>query len=321
MNKEIWNDQLKFNKEFFKDQGFDLKNLSVKDKVKWAKEFHFHICRELADLVNCFPEWKMHYKRKGEIDNIIQSNIKEEFTDAIKYLMGLGQVLGLTYNDVISGYNEKTEVVKQRYRQDKIFEKLKEKEVIVFDIDGVINDYPICFLNWVKRNYNISYKNILDLKDKVDIKTYNEIKEKYRTSGIKRNLPVREETIYVMKELKKRGETIILYTVRPVSKYKRIFPDTLYWLKKNNIPFDAIFCSDYHKEDIYKFGFKIKFIVEDDKQNTALFNHEGYKVFLLNNEYNKNYEHELTTRIYNPEEILRYDKTKRKHRSKVKKTK
>lgn len=317
MNKQIWYDQKKFNKQFFKDQRLDLDKLSIKEQVKWAKEFHFHISRELSDLLNCLPEWKMHYK-KQITGKIIHSNIREEFIDVLKYLMGLGQVLGISYSNIICTYRDKTEVVQQKYEQNKLLQKFRKRKVIIFDIDGVINNYPICLFEWAKKKFGIKYKVGDDLRNKVDLKTYNEIKESYRLSGEKRNLPVNEGIVSVMRKLKGRGETLILYTIRPILKYKRIFSDTLYWLKKNRIPFDAIFWSDYHKEDIYELGMKIKFIVDDDRRNAMLFNHEGYKVFLINNSYNQGYRHNLTKRIFEPLEILRYYDKKKKNVKKIK---
>lgn len=309
MNRQIWNDQRKFNSKFFKDQGFDLQHLSLKDKVKWAKEYYFHISRELADLINCLPDWKMHYKPNLQTE-IIKSNIREEFVDSLKYLMGLGQVLGISYNEIIEAYENKTEVVKQKYEQDKLFNKFKRKKVIVFDIDGVINTFPQCFIDWAYKRYKIKAKTNEELKRKLKIEKYEKIKEIYRTCGYKRHLPIIQDTIDTMKELAKNN-TIILYTVRPVSKYKRIYSDTLFWLKKNKVPFDAIFWSDYHKGDIYKLNLNIKFIVEDDVRNTKMFNDEGYKVYLLDKYHNQEYSHKLMKRVKNVSEILKYENKKK----------
>ena len=308
MNKKIWENQKEFNQKFFEDLSLDIENLSVQDKVKWAKEFYFHINKELTDLVNCLPHWKMHYKYDVDSSEYISSNLKEEFVDSLKYLMGLGQVLGMSYSDIIDVYEAKSEVVEQKYNQARLFEELRNTEIIIFDIDGVINTYPNFYLDWVYKKTGVRYENMDDIKSKMDIETYEKIKEEYRLSGEKRNQPVQKETIEAMQRLADMGETIILYTARPVSRYKRIYSDTLHWLKKNNIPFKAIFWSDLKKEDVYKLGLKIKFIVEDDADNAKFFNHEGYKVYLLDYDHNKYYNHNLTIRISNAKEIFNYYK-------------
>ena len=305
MNKRIWDNQKQFNKKFFSDINLDIENLTTEEKIHWAKEFYFHINKELTDLVDCLPHWKMHYRNDVETSSYIKSNLKEEYIDSLKYFMGLGQVLGLSYDDIQTIYEAKTEVVEQKYKQSRIFEQLLNTQLIIFDIDGVINNYPDCYLDWVESDTGIRYESMDNIKAQLDIETYENIKEKYRLSGAKRNQDVNLATIETMQKLVEMGETIILYTTRPVSKYKRIYSDTLHWLKKNKIPFEAIFWSDLKKEDVYKLGLKIKFIVEDDMDNARFFNHEGYKVFLIDKDHNRSYSNQLTTRISSVNEILK----------------
>jgi hypothetical protein len=309
MNKKIWFDQLKFNKKLFKDvYNLELENLSNKEKTKWSKEFFFYINRELTDVINNLPNWKMHYVNdENNSLQIVTSNLIEDYIDSFKYFMGLGQVLGISLEDILKGYENKTEVVKQKYQQNQRIHELREKEVVLFDIDGVINNYPKCFLDWMKGTTHFSFRSIEEAKSKLDLKTYENLKTEYRLSGAKRTQPINVNTVKLMIRLKEMGETIILFTNRPVLKYKIIYSDTLHWLKNNRIPFDAIYWSDYNrKEDIYKLKFKIKFIVEDDINNAKNFNHEGYKVYLINNKDNSKikYKNKFLIRIDNPLIIL-----------------
>jgi hypothetical protein len=308
MNKEIWDDQLLFNEQFFKDQGLDLKSLSVSEKIKWAKEFFFHINNELTDLVNCFPRWKIHYKNNEREEELILSNLKEEYIDVFKYLLGLGQTIGLSYDDIVNTYKEKTEVVKQKYSQNKKIEELRNKKIIIFDIDGVINDYPQCFVDWVNSTKSTKYESLENMKSVLDQKSYEGIKIEYRLSGAKRFQPINEDTVKTMKMLHEKGEAIVLFTNRPVSTYKVLYSDTLFWLNSNNIPFEAIYWSDCQaKEDIYKLNFDIKFIVEDNLSNAKQFNHQGHLVFLLDKDNNKDsYKSSLLVRINKAGDIMNY---------------
>jgi len=305
--KNIWEDQFEFNKKFFEDMGLDVTKLSSDDKIRWSKEFILHIGQELHDLINCFPNWKMHYRNKEMDDHFIKSNIKEEYIDAFKYFMGLGQVLGINFSSVEDVYKAKTEVVKQKYEQNRQILELKNHEVIVFDIDGVINTYPECTLEWMNKKYNISYSSIEELKSSIGIEKYEEYKEAYRLSGDKRFQPVNQDTIDSINKLKLKGYKIVLYTVRPVSKYKRIYHDTLYWLNNSGIKFDAIYWSDYSKEDFYKLGLKIKFGVDDTLANAKIFAKEGFKVYLLDKYYNRDVDDSLYSyeRINKVSDIIR----------------
>lgn len=305
--KNIWEDQFEFNKKFFEDMGLDVTKLSSDDKIKWSKEFILHIGQELHDLINCFPNWKMHYRNKEIDDHFIKSNIKEEYIDAFKYFMGLGQVLGINFSSVEDVYKAKTEVVKQKYEQNRQILELKNHEVIVFDIDGVINTYPECTLEWMNKKYGMSYSSIEELKSSIGIEKYEEYKEAYRLSGDKRFQPVNQDTVDSINNLKLKGYKIVLYTVRPVNKYKRIYHDTLYWLNNSGIKFDAIYWSDYSKEDFYKLGLKIKFVVDDTLANAKLFAKEGFKVYLLDKYYNRDVDDSLYSyeRINKVSDIIR----------------
>jgi len=305
MNKELWEDQKAFNKQFFKDLGLDLDSLSISEKTEWTKEFVFNINNELTEIVKCFPLWKMHYRNNEREEYVVSSNVKEEFIDAFKYLLGLAQVLGLSYDDILNVYKEKTEVVKQKYLQNKNMENIRHKKAIVFDIDGVINNYPDCFVYWVNCQNSTGFETLEEIKRYYEQKEYEDLKIAYRLSGEKKTQPVNEDTVKTMVELHKSGETIILFTNRPISKYKRILSDTLFWLQSNQIPFDAIYWTDFHeKEDIYSLNLDIKYIVEDNLNNAKQFNHQGHLVYLLDKYYNQSdYSDECFVRIEKVSEI------------------
>jgi len=311
MDNKIWNDQLEFNKKFFNDMSLDVSNLSVEDKIKWSKEFILHVEQELHDLIDCLPHWKMHYKNNEHDKTLIKSNMKEEYIDALKYMMGLGHVLDISYKDVVNVYEAKTEVVKQKYEQNRQIENLRNEEVVVFDIDGVINNYPDCFVDWVNINKKTSFKSLGNIKCQMNIEEYEKTKEEYRLSGDKRFQPINVDTVETITKLKSLRYKIVLYTVRPVNTYKRIYSDTLQWLNTNNIRFDSIYWSDYSKEDFYKLGLKIKFVVDDTLSNVVLFSKEGIKTYLLDKDYNKSDKDEGYIRIQKVSDILKIEDERR----------
>lgn len=303
MNKNIWEDQLNFNTNYFNDIGLELNNLSLQNKVKWTKEFILHIEQELHDVIKCLPKWKMQNINNDFTNSNIDQNIKEEFIDCYKYIMGLAQILNISYEDIIEEYYKKSFVVEQRYKQNKEFDELKKSQVIVFDIDGVINNYPICFVDWVNEKYNKSFVDLNDIK-RVSIEEYSMYKEQYRISGAKRTQPINVDTVDTINKLYDSGEKIVLYTVRPVNKYKNIYYDTITWLKNNGVKYNAIFWSDYSKEDFNKLGLNIKYFVDDTVENVLLFSKEGYKSYLLSNKYNEYDKNMSYIRINKVSQIL-----------------
>lgn len=301
MNKEIWNNQKTFNEKFFKDNSIELSSMSVEDKTKWVKEFVLNIEQELHSIIKCLPKWKMKNINDEYSQIKIDPNYKEKFIDCFKYTLGLAQILGISYDELIEEYYKKSEVVEQRYKQNKNIDLLKNTEVIVFDIDGVINNYPYCFVSWVNEKYNKQYKTFNELKND---NLYLYYKEQYRLSGDKAYQPVNNDTVETINKLNENGEKIVLYTVRPVRKYKRIYYDTITWLKNNNVKYDAIFWSDYSKEDFKNLGLKIKFFVDDNLDNVILFSKEGYTTFLLNNEFNQTNDKYKFIRVSKVSDIL-----------------
>lgn len=300
MNKEIWDNQLEFNKKFFKDNQLDLLSLSIEDKTKWVKEFVLNIEQELHSIVKCLPKWKMKNINDEYSQINIDPNYKEKFIDCFKYTLGLAQILGISYDEIIDEYYKKSEVVEQRYNQNKIIDSLKNTQVIVFDIDGVINNYPYCFIDWVNKTYNDDFKTFEKLKSSIEYQFY---KEQYRLSGAKANQPINIDTVETINKLYDKGEKIVLYTVRPVRKYKRIYYDTITWLKNNGIKYNAIFFSDYSKEDFKNLGLNIKCFIDDDLNNVILFSKE-HKTFLLNNEFNQTDKDYSFIRIEKVSEIM-----------------
>lgn len=136
-------------------------------------------------------------------------------------------------------------------------------KIILIDIDGCLNTYPDCFIEWVNKKYLTSYVNIKTFKKSLITYLYELIKEDYRNCGAKRDIPIQEgakEVIDILSE----GNTIIIITNRP-----NRFPinrDTRYWLIKNKIRFDLLI----FLEDKYRFvetkNTKIKLIIEDDEK-------------------------------------------------------
>jgi uncharacterized HAD superfamily protein len=308
MNQAMWNDQLEFNKRFFADQQIDLAHLTSDEKTKWTIEFYFQVTRQLVELMNRLPHWKVHIDDAD--DAIVQSNISESYIDALKYFMGLGQILGLTYEDVCQSYDDKTRVVEQRYAQQKSIKQLRDRLVVVFDIDGVLNNYPQCLIDWINADLNVQFKSRDEIKTAIGLERYEKEKEAYRLSGAKRQQPINYDSVDALRKLKEKYD-IVLYTARPVRRYSQIYSDTLQWLSDNSIPFDAIFWSNLNKEDVFSLKLKIKFAVEDDHANAASFNEAGIRVYLLDTQFNQGYSHPLTTRIKHASEVLLHENSRR----------
>ena len=112
--------------------------------------------------------------------------------------------------------------------------KITNKKIVSFDIDGVLNSYPKCFVNYVNTLKKKKFKSINLIKKEIGVKNYEIIKDKYRRSNYKYNLYIDPKMIEIMNKISTRYSVQIVSS-RPFNRYKNMRRRTFTWLKKNNI--------------------------------------------------------------------------------------
>lgn len=305
--KQFFEIQKKFNKKYFSDKCLDVENLSKQDRAKYSKEFITYLIKEASEILDNF-EYKDYCKKDVEF---IEYNLIENIIDVFKFLLCICNVNKIDYEDFEKVFLEKTEVVRQRYLQDNELDKIKKaKKIAAFDIDGVISVYPNHFIEYINKKLKTSYKNLFTIKDFVEEKKYREIKHEYRKSGEKLKIPLIESSKEVIDYFKNKGYFIVLITARPYDKYRRIYSDTLVWLKKNKIYFDHIFWSRNKSLKILSDVSNLQFIVEDNLDNANKISKMGYRVYLIDNQYNQGYTNKTVNRIRNIKEIIQMENMK-----------
>lgn len=156
------------------------------------------------------------------------------------------------------------------------------KNIVISDIDGCLTDYPNVFLSWVADNTNLSFNNIQDLKNSISNKKYKSLKNLYRTSGVKKDLPIKPGAKETFEEFKRQNRTIWIVTTRP--KCEPVMSDTIHWLNKNKITYDEIFFVD-DKISFFKtmIDYGILIVIDDEEYiiDFAIENLDAY-AFLFN---------------------------------------
>lgn len=159
-------------------------------------------------------------------------------------------------------------------------------KICIIDIDGVLNTYPDCYLEFVDKEYGYHFETLNEMKDWLGYAEYKRIKEAYRTSGYKESLVVSSGAVEFMKHLKEQGYYIIILSARPVDRYNTLIMQTTNWLKKNEIEYDYLmFNGSKNLEIIQKFD-NVEFVVEDNRYYANSIAKHGYQVFLVSNRYN-----------------------------------
>jgi uncharacterized HAD superfamily protein len=249
--------------------------------------FVLAIHEEATELLKT-THYKQHRKHRHPFK---RTNAVIELVDVVKYAMSVGVLLGVTPDEFYQFEREKHDAVLLRSRQD--FSRYVKGEVAMVDIDGVLADYPTSFFNFVREHYGIdrdpATQESYDLARVfgVDKKTYEDMKFRYRESGYKRSIPVVEGAAEGLYFLKSEGYKVVLFTARPKNEFSRIETDTLYWLKQNDMVFDALFFSERKHEDLETIYQELRpaFFVEDNEGNARNLANIGIPVYLFNRPY------------------------------------
>ena len=275
-----------------------------------AKDFVLCANGELAELLNCFP-WKRHTKYKNF--DTIRPAILEEIIDIFKYLLSFIIKMHFTPEEIIEEFMRKTEVVEQKFKQERLLSM--QRKIAVIDIDGIIADYPKSFVNFIHEKtgycYDVSQLNDLNIYEQIGkvigMKKILQLKHEYRINGYKRDIPLVPGIKRFMREIHKQY-SILLMTARPFKEYKRMYADTLYFLRKNNIPFDIIVWDEKKGEKIIKEFPNVSFVLDDSLQTVNAISRMCFdrkiKIFLLNRGYNQGKIDKGIERVNSFSEIL-----------------
>ena len=279
----------------------DLLNITdIKIKQEKTKEFVLAVMaetNEILEQINWAP-WKKEFE-------VIRSNILEEICDDWKFLENILLIWGFTAEDFFKEYERKSAVVEQRFKQREALMKIKNenKKVCAIDLDGVMVQYPEYFIDYINSVKDAKFENLFDVRKSLPNDEYMKMKDCYRQSGVKQNIPLREGAKEFIDYLRSMNYSIVIITKRPYKKYFRIFADTKTNLDNSEIQYDGIiFDSEKHKTIVKEFP-QLEFIVEDDKNISNEIGEWGYKCFLIDNMYNKGKLNKNVTRVNTFDEI------------------
>jgi len=301
---DIWDDQYEFNRLILPCSP---EEMTPEQRQYWHEKYTLLMNKELMEVLD-ETEFKPHRKITGK--KTVRSNLTEELVDVMKYWMCLCQVHGVSAEEIMDEYHRKSNVVKQRFFQERVLKY--DGKIVGVDIDGVLADYPRSFVEFVNEQLGTSY-------DYRTIKNYNvpeqlglpaaesaRLKHLYRDSGQKRFIPVIEGARQFLDELKYMGYIVVLLTSRPIDKYKRIFADTQYWLAENKLHYDAILFDEAKGERLLKeFGKdKVEFFVDDVAGFANGISEAGFHCYLIDKPYNQFSTLPLVTRVNTLKEVL-----------------
>jgi uncharacterized HAD superfamily protein len=175
-------------------------------------------------------------------------------------------------------------------------------KICALDIDGVLNDYPQCWIDFVNLHFTHMgrdnfFNDLNQMKATLSYAVYKELKHKYRTSEFKLLIPPRISAANVVRELKNKGYTIVIITSRPFDEYPELRVATMRWLDMHSIEYDDIIESRFKHLDVLAQYPNLDFIVDDNRYIANNFARLGFRAFLLKNQYNNGPVVQNVTRV------------------------
>lgn len=281
---DIWIQQQNYNAEIRQRQD--------RTSSEWLINYILGTVSELGELLDQ-TNWKTH-RLSSSVG--FGPNIEEELADITKYVFSMWQLLEYTPSDMCRIMYRKGIILDQLLKQE-TREPMKDRTIIMLDLDGCIADFRKGFFNWLpsskwKDKLKEGDKNVglhLDLNNGWDFATYNEAKLEFEIQGGYSTLPLIHQVSKLTNALYNFGWYIIVYTARPFSTYKRIWADTWNWLQANEVNIHELnFGYESRIETAQKLSVDNKVIaIEDDPILINRYTSSGIDTIMVPQPYNK----------------------------------
>lgn len=264
--RHMWDDQWELNK-LFRPEGPPTTNAG---RTELSKDMVLHLFTECDEFLRTCGPWKIH-RNVSSPDNRRARLI--ELADIGKYWLTLAQIWGYTEDDVFEAMREKSMVVRQRHSEEWI-QTLDQPSIIV-DIDQILADYVLGFLQWLVEKKLIEPDKALDVRKHhkwvdhtalgLDPQVYAAYRHEFRVSGAHADLPVMPGALDFLTWAKTMWQVIIL-TSRPIHEYPNIYGETLIWLDANKLPYDRVWWASDKGAVCLDRGVApyVRFMVDDD---------------------------------------------------------
>jgi len=133
------------------------------------------------------------------------------------------------------------------------------------DLDGVLTAYPeemIKFFN----GFDHDFRSLEAAKTSLSYAEYVELKRRWRESPAKQYMAAREGAGYFMRELRRRGYSIVVTTSRPADEHPHLVAWTAQWLEAQDMPYCELLFNRYRPLMLLErhSEMDIAFIVDDE---------------------------------------------------------
>ena len=207
--------------------------------VDRIKDYCLGINKNVTDLMNAL-DWdpSKEHKTNSMLHQKIEAT--DAVVDIMKYAMNVCHEYEISYAELVHAIAMKSRTIDQKFKQRLFISSpafFKRDLAFIIDIDGVLSDVGEAYRNFFGlRTQGYEFETFHDFsrwKSK-NIDLYKQLKEEYRLSGYKMEMPVVRDAGELLKTCKERG-VVSLLSNRPVKTYPILYTYTVEWLFNNGM--------------------------------------------------------------------------------------
>lgn len=210
-----------------------------------------HMHSEIDEITRC-ADWKLH--AAGSMAP--RSHIVEECVDVWKFMLNLLVLHGIEPDEFRTAFEEKSFVVERRVELERLKARCAASPtpMLICDIDGVLCDRDeelLAFAETQEHASGFMSKEATSVTEWKRIKgqaKYEALKRDfYLDGGFLRASPMLRSILALRKAAQMHGVPILLLTSRDVKRYPHLEFETHEWLRRHDVPHDAV-CFATEKE-------------------------------------------------------------------------
>jgi len=255
--KSIWEIQCEQQKELRLDP--DL--FSDAERARVFGELIRQLYEECNDVSQLLPDYKRHVIRlkSGKASGLVAAF---ELADVLKVVLAIAQLLGVSDRELYHAFLEKSMLISEKFASERI-ELAEHTKLIAVDLDDVIADLS----DW---RSELGIVNEWQTSPALRLEASESMKNEFYANGRFRDLEPVPGATDTLNELSAAGFKIAIITARPQWQYKRLHSDTVYWLRKWNVPYDLLIFNRNKVEAVYGLAPAWpQFFIEDHPRNVV----------------------------------------------------
>jgi hypothetical protein len=209
---------------------YDKDALPTEDREQIQSQLLLDLQDDISKLARTVGRERYHIlHRPGESPE----NIAEAGVDAFKILISLMQLNGISAAQFSEAFYSKSDVVDNKWRCEQS-ELSASTTVVLVDLDGCVADWAEGFIAYCARNGKAIKPH------QVNDPQLEELKDGFHGNGGFLSLRPIPDALEGLRTIRHMGYKVVIVTARPYHQFRRVYSDTMEWLKRYSVEYDQM---------------------------------------------------------------------------------